>query len=76
MLSHWTWAELIENVMIGRGNLTAFLNWATRNRFVATGLGINKVRVAQKPVTALSPDQVCDLLTAVSECSTLRLKTL
>jgi integrase len=57
-------------------NLTAFLNWATRNRFVATGLEIKKVRVDQKPVTALSPEQVCNLLMTISKYPTLRLRVL
>ena len=57
-------------------NLTAFLNWAAKNRYVTTGLEIKKVRVDQKPVIALSPEQVCDLLMAVSEYPTLRLRVL
>ena len=52
------------------------MNWGVRNRFVASGLGIKKVRVDQKPVTSLSPDQVCDLLMAVSKYPTLRLRVL
>lgn len=39
-------------------NLNAFLNWAAGNRFVSPGLEIKKVKVAQKPVAALSPQQV------------------
>ena len=57
-------------------NLTAFLNWGARNRFVAPGLGVKKVRVDQKPVTALSPREVHHLLTAVSKYPTLRLRVL
>jgi integrase len=57
-------------------NLTAFLNWAARNRFVAPDLGIKKVRVDQKPVTALSPREVYHLLMAVSKYPTLRLRVL
>ncbi len=57
-------------------NLAAFLNWATRNRFVAAGLEVKKVKVAQKPVAALSPKQVKDLLTAASKHPTLRLRVL
>jgi integrase len=57
-------------------NLKAFLNWAVKNRFVAAGLQIKKVKVAQKPVTALTPQQVRDLLTAASRYPTLRLRVL
>lgn len=57
-------------------NLTAFLNWATRTRFVAAGLEVKKVKVARKPVAALSPKQVKDLLTAASKYPTLRLRVL
>jgi len=57
-------------------NLTAFLNWATKNRFVAPGLEVKKVKVAQKPVAALSPQQVRVLLMAASKYPTLRLRVL
>ena len=57
-------------------NLKAFLNWAVKNRLVTSGLEIRKVKVAQKPVVALSPQQVRDLLTAASRYSTLRLRVL
>jgi integrase len=57
-------------------NLHAFLNWAVKNRFVASGLEIKKVKVPQKPVTALSPQQVRDLIKLVSEYPTLRLRVL
>jgi len=57
-------------------NLTAFLNWTVRQRFVAASLELKKVRVDQKPVTALSPVEVCDLLMAVSKYPTLRLRVL
>ena len=57
-------------------NLNAFLTWAVKNRFVASGLEIKKIRVPQKPVTALSAQQVRDLLTAVSRYPTLRLRVL
>lgn len=57
-------------------NLNAFLNWATRNRFVAAGLEVRKVKVAQKPVVALSPQQVRDLLTAASKYPAVRLRVL
>jgi site-specific recombinase XerD len=45
-------------------NLHAFLNWAAKNRFVPPDLEVKKVKVAQKPVTALTPQQVRDLLRA------------
>jgi integrase len=57
-------------------NLNAFLNWATKNRFVSLGLEVKKVKVAQKPVAALSPQQVRDLLAVASRYSTLRLRVL
>jgi len=57
-------------------NLNAFLNWAARNRFVSLGLEIKKVKVAQKPVAALSAQQVRDLLAATSRYRTLRLRVL
>jgi integrase len=57
-------------------NLNAFLHWAVENRFIAPGLEVKKIKVAQKPVTALSPQQVRDLLTAASRHSTLRLRVL
>jgi integrase len=57
-------------------NLKAFLNWAVRNRLVATGLQVKKVKVAQKPVTALTPQQVRDLVAAASRYPTLRLRVL
>jgi integrase len=57
-------------------NLNAFLTWATKNRFVASGVEIKKVKVAQKPVVALSPQQVRDLLTAASKYPAVRLRVL
>jgi integrase len=57
-------------------NLRAFLKWAARNRFVATGLEIRKVRVPQKPVICLSVPQVRDLLTTAAKYPTLRLRVL
>ena len=36
-------------------NILAFLSWAAENRYIAEGLKITPVRVAQKPVVALSP---------------------
>jgi len=57
-------------------NLRAFLKWAVRNRFVPSGLEIRKVKVPQKPVVALSAEQVRDLLTTASRYPTLRLRVL
>jgi len=57
-------------------NLHAFLNWAVRNRFVASGLEGKKVKVPQKPVVSLSPKQVKHLITLVSRYPTLRLRVL
>jgi integrase len=57
-------------------NLRAFLKWAVRNRFVASGLDIRKVKVPQKPVVALSVQQVRDLLTTAATYPTLRLRVL
>jgi integrase len=57
-------------------NLRAFLHWAVRNRFAASGLEIKKVRVPQKAVVALPPKQVRDLITLASRYPTLRLRIL
>jgi len=57
-------------------NVRAFLNWAAKNRFVASGLEVKKVKVAQKPVVALSVRQVRDLLTTAAKYPTLRLRVL
>jgi integrase len=57
-------------------NLRAFLNWAVKNRFVASGLEIRKVKVPQKPVVALSVQEVGDLLTIAAKYPTLRLRVL
>jgi hypothetical protein len=39
-------------------NVRAFLNWAAKNRFVASGLEIKKVKLPQRSVVSLSPKQV------------------
>jgi len=57
-------------------NVHAFLNWAAKNRFVALGLEIKKVKVPQKPVVSLSPKEVRDLLMATERCPTMRLRVL
>jgi integrase len=57
-------------------NLNAFLHWAAKNRFIASGLEVKKVKVAQKPVTALTAQQVQGLLSTASRYPTLRLRVL
>lgn len=57
-------------------NLRAFLNWAVRNRFLASGLEVKKIKVPQKPVVALSVQQVRDLLATAAKYPTLRLRVL
>ena len=57
-------------------NLHALLSWAAKNRFVASGLEIKKVKVSQKPVVSLSPEQVRDLIMLASRYPTLRLRVL
>jgi len=57
-------------------NITAFLNWAAKNRYVASDMKVKKIKVAQKPVTALFPKQVQDIIKLVSNYSTLRLRVL
>ncbi len=57
-------------------NLRAFLNWAVKDRFVPSGLEIRKVKVPQKPVVALSVQQVRELLVTAAKYPTLRLRGL
>ncbi len=57
-------------------NLNAFLRWAVKNRFIAPGLEIKKVKVVQKPVMALTTQQVQALLSAGARYPTLRLRIL
>jgi integrase len=57
-------------------NITTFLNWASRNRYVASDLRVKEIKVARKPVTALFPGQVRDLIMLVSKYPTLRLRVL
>lgn len=57
-------------------NIHAFLNWAAKNRFVTPGLKVRKVKVPQRPVIALTVQQVRDLLVAASPYPTLRLRVL
>jgi integrase len=57
-------------------NLSAFLNWAAKNRFLVSGLETKKVKVAQKPVMALTSQQVQALLSTSARYPTLRLRVL
>jgi integrase len=57
-------------------NLNAFIRWAVKNRFIAPGLEIKKVKVVQKPVTALTTQQVQALLSATAQYPNLRLRVL
>ena len=57
-------------------NMHAFLKWAAKNRFVVPDLRVKKVKVAPKPVTSLSPQQVKQLITIASKYPTLRLRVL
>jgi len=57
-------------------NITSFLNWASKNRYVAADLKVKEVKVERTPVTALFPQQVRDLIRLVSKYPTLRLRVL
>ena len=57
-------------------NISAFLNWAVKKRYVVSGLEVKKVKVPQKPVVSLSPQQVRNLIKRVSKYPTLRLRVL
>ena len=57
-------------------NLHAFLNWASKKRFIAPDLKVKKVKVAPKPVTSLSTKQVKKLIMIASRYPTLRLRVL
>ena len=57
-------------------NMTAFLNWASKNRYAVPDLKVKEVKVERKPVTALFPQQVRDLIKLVSKYPTLRLRVL
>jgi integrase len=57
-------------------NMNAFLTWAVKNRYIGSDLQLKKVKVQQKPVQALSPQQVKDLITTASAYPTLRLRVL
>jgi integrase len=57
-------------------NIGAFLNWAVKNRYTAADLAVKRVKVQQKPVQALSPQQVKDLIAAARDYPTLRIRIL
>ena len=57
-------------------NLHTFLRWAVKNHFVNPDLKVKKVKVAPKPVTSLSQQQVRSLITIASKYPTLRLRIL
>jgi integrase len=57
-------------------NLNAFLNWAVQNHYASSDLQLKKIKVPQKPVIALSPQQVKDLIIAASVYPTYRLRVL
>jgi len=57
-------------------NIKTFLNWAAKNRYVSSDLKVNEIKVAKKPVTALFPKQVRDLIKLLSQYPTLRLRVL
>jgi integrase len=57
-------------------NMSTFLNWAAKNRYVASDLEINEVKTSQKPVIALSPEQVRTLIRLASTHPILRLRVL
>jgi integrase len=56
--------------------MSAFLNWAAKNRYIASDLEVKKVKISQKPVIALSAQQVRKLIGLVSQHPTLRLRIL
>jgi len=55
-------------------NLHAFLKWAAKSRFVNPDLKVKKVKVAPRPVTSLSAQQVKKLMKIASKYPTLRLR--
>jgi integrase len=57
-------------------NMKTFLNWAAKNRYVVSDLVVKEMKVAKKPVTALFPRQVRDLIKLLSQYPTLRLRVL
>jgi integrase len=71
-------SEEVQKTTLNKGirNLHAFVNWAMKNRFAASGLQIRKVKVAQKPIVALSPRQVRELLCVASHYPSLHLRIL
>jgi integrase len=57
-------------------NINAFLSWAEEKHYVDSGLRLKSLKVAQKPVVALSASQVRRLLTTAAAYPTLRLRIL
>ena len=57
-------------------NINAFLSWAQEQHYVDSGLRLKSLKVAQKPVVALSASQVRRLLTTAAKYPTLRLRIL
>lgn len=57
-------------------NINTFFNWAEKNRYVVSDLMVKKIKVVKKPVIALSPEQVRELINLASQYSTLRLRVL
>ena len=57
-------------------NMSAFLNWASNKQYVEPDLKVKEIKVELKPVTALFPQQVRDLIRLVSKHLTLRLRVL
>jgi integrase len=68
----------VEKMTLNRDikNLNAFLRWAVKNRFTPLGLEIKEVKVVQKPVMALTTQQVQALLSATVRYPTLHLRVL
>jgi integrase len=57
-------------------NMRAFSGWAGKKRYVADDLTLKKVKVAQKPVVALSCAQIRKLLITAVKYPNLRLRIL
>ena len=48
-------------------NLSAFLTWAKKHRYISDALELKKLKIAQKPVQALNRQQIKDLLLSASK---------
>jgi integrase len=57
-------------------NVASFLNWASKNRYIVSDLKVKEIKVTQKPVTALLPRQIRDVILQVSKYPTLRIRVL